>query len=443
MTIMKRFLSLILLLCWVANAGAASLTIEITEGAEGALPIAVVPFGWAGSSPGAVDVGSEIAEIVRSDLQRSGRFAALPVKDMLARPQSDADVEFRDWKVLGMDSLVLGQVRPNGQGGYLVRFQLFDVFKGEQLIGYNFPTTSRDLRSTAHKIADIIYEKLTGQPGAFDTRIAYVVSSSKADGSQEVSLKVADADGFDPQTIVTSSEPLMSPAWAPDGRRLAYVSFEQKKASIYIQEVFTGKRQKVASFKGINGAPAWAPDGRKLALTLSRDGNPEIYVLNINTNALTRLTNHYAIDTEPAWSPDGRYIIFTSDRGGKPQIYRVPAFGGKVSRVTFEGSYNARASYAPDGESLTLVTRQGGDFRVAVVNLANNALQVLSDGRLDESPSFAPNGSMIIYATKINGKGELAAVSVDGRIRQRLALQDGDVREPVWSPYTKTNRRNP
>jgi TolB protein len=317
------------------------------------------------------------------------------------------------------------------------------VFKGEQLTGYNFPTTSRDLRSTAHRIADIIYEKLTGQPGAFDTRIAYVVSSNQADGSQEVSLKVADADGFDPQTIVTSSEPLMSPAWAPDGRRLAYVSFEQKKASIYVQEVFTGQRQKVASFKGINGAPAWSPDGRKLALTLSRDGNPEIYVLNINTNALTRLTNHYAIDTEPAWSPDGRFIIFTSDRGGRPQIYRVPAFGGKVNRVTFEGDYNARASYAPDGASVALVTRQGGDFRVAVLNLANSALQVLSEGRLDESPSFAPNGSMIIYATKINGKGELAAVSVDGRIRQRLALQEGDVREPVWSPYTKTNRRNP
>lgn len=440
MTMMKRIASLLLLLLWAVQASAAPLTIEITEGAEGALPIAVVPFGWAGS--GALAIGSEIAEIVRSDLQRSGRFAAMPVKDMLARPQSDADVEFRDWKVLGMDNLVVGQVRPNGQGGFLVRFQLFDVFKGEQLIGYNFPTTHRDLRSTAHKIADIIYEKLTGQPGAFDTRIAYVVSTNKTDGTQEVSLKVADADGFEPQTIVTSSEPLMSPSWSPDGRRLAYVSFEQKKASIYIQEVFTGRRQKVASFKGINGAPAWSPDGRNMALTLSKDGNPEIYLLNLNKNSLNRLTNHYAIDTEPAWSPDGRFVIFTSDRGGKPQIYKVPAFGGKVMRVTFEGSYNARASYAPDGESLTLVTRQGGDFRIALLNLSNNALQVLSDGRLDESPSFAPNGSMIIYATKINGKGELAAVSVDGSIRQRLALQEGDVREPVWSPYTKTNRRN-
>lgn len=437
----RRIAGLLFFLLWAIQAAAAPLTIEITEGAEGALPIAVVPFGWQG--PGGSDIGTTLAEIVRSDLQRSGRFNTLPVKDMLARPQSDADVEFRDWKVLGMDNLVVGHVRPNGQDGYLVRFQLFDVFKGEQLTGYNFPTTRRDLRSTAHKIADIIYEKLTGQPGAFDTRIAYVVSSRLADGSQEVSLKVADADGFDPQTIVTSSEPLMSPAWAPDGRRLAYVSFEQKKASVYVQEVFTGRRMKVASFKGINGAPAWSPDGRKLALTLSKDGNPDIYVLNLNRNTLTRLTDHYAIDTEPAWSPDGGSVVFTSDRGGQPQIYRVSAFGGKASRVTFEGPYNARPSFSPDGESLTMVTRQGGDYRIAVLDLRNNGLQVLSDGRLDESPSFAPNGSMIIYATKINGKGELAAVSVDGRIRQRLALQEGDVREPVWSPYTKTNRRNP
>ncbi|MEW7976948.1 MAG: Tol-Pal system beta propeller repeat protein TolB [Candidatus Sedimenticola endophacoides] len=434
---MKKILFALLLFLLQVPA-APALTIEITQGAEGALPIAVVPFAWDGA--GAPPPAEDIAAIVRDDLQRSGRFNPMPVADMLARPSDGAQVEFRDWKALGMESLAVGQVRPNGSGGYLVRFQLFDVFKGEQLAGYNLTTTERDLRFTAHTIADLIYEKLTGQRGAFATRIAYV-TSSRAAGGDTLTLKVADADGHNPQVIVTSTEPLMSPAWSPDGRSLAYVSFEKRQAAIYVQEVFTGRREKLASYSGINGAPAWSPDGRKLALTLSKDGSPDIYVLNINRKTLTRLTTHYGIDTEPAWSPDGQEIVFTSDRGGRPQIYKVPSYGGKVSRVTFEGDYNARASYAPDGGQLTLVTRQGRDYRIGLLDLASGALQVLSDGSLDESPSFAPNGSMVIYATKINGRGELAAISVDGNVKQRLALQEGDVREPVWSPYTR-NRRN-
>ncbi|MCP4992771.1 MAG: Tol-Pal system beta propeller repeat protein TolB [Gammaproteobacteria bacterium] len=436
---MKKIWLVMLLTLWHLQAVGAGLTIEITEGAEGALPIAVVPFGWSGKGGGPEH---NVAEIIRNDLHRSGRFNSLPVQDMLARPTSGSDVSFRDWKVLGQDSLVVGQISPNGQNGYMIRFQLFDVFKGEQLTGYNIPATGQDLRATAHSIADIIYEKLTGERGAFNTKVAYITSVAGS-GGKKTALKVADADGYGAQTIVTSNEPLMSPAWSPDGRKLAYVSFEKGKASIFIQEVYSGRRQKIASFKGINGAPAWSPDGRRLAMTLSKDGNPDIYVMNINKRSLSRLTKHYAIDTEPAWSPDSRFIVFTSDRGGKPQIYRVPTFGGKVTRLTFEGSYNARASYSPDGKSLTLVTRQGRDFRIGVLELATDNLQVLSEGRLDESPSFAPNGSMVIYATKINGKGELAAVSVDGRVRQRLALQEGDVREPVWSPFTRSNRRKP
>jgi len=432
---MNRIFLSLLGLFWSLQA-AGALTIEITEGEEGALPIAVVPFGVQGG----VAPAEDLAALIAADLKRSGRFKTLPVNDMLARPQSGSEVEFRDWKVLGMEDLVVGSIKPNGSGGYLVRFQLFDVFRGEQLAGYNIPATSRNLRTTGHHIADIIYEKLTGERGAFATRIAYVTSTGSGK-NQRISLKVADADGHNPQTIVTSREPLMSPAWSPDGRKLAYVSFEHGKPAIYIQEVFTGKRRKVTSYKGINGAPAWSPDGRRLAMTLSKDGNPEIYVFNLNRKGLTRLTNHYAIDTEPAWSPDGRAIVFTSDRGGKPQIYKVPAAGGKAKRVTFEGSYNARASYSPDGKLLALVTRVGRNYRIGVLDLQTGGLQVLSDGKLDESPSFAPNGSMIIYATKAGGKGELAAVSVDGRVRQRLALQEGDVREPVWSPFTRSDRR--
>ncbi|MES9965979.1 MAG: Tol-Pal system beta propeller repeat protein TolB [Sedimenticola sp.] len=437
---------------WLLIAGllmqvqcASALEIEITEGAVGALPIAVVPFGWNSTAqPPAQDV----ARIIADDLHRSGLFKPMPVADMLARPHSDAEVEFRDWKALGQDYLVVGEMKPHGAGGYMIRFQLFDVFKGEYLDGYDFPTTERNLRATAHQIADAVYEKITGKRGAFATRIAYVTSTRKPDGSDTIELKVADADGHSPQSIVFSDEPILSPAWSPDARKLAYVSFEKGKPAIYVQDLVSKKgkrvrRFKVSDYKGINSSPAWSPDGRKLALTLSKDGGPDIYVLNLNRKTLTRLTTHYGIDTEPAWSPDGRYIIFTSDRGGKPQIYRVPSLGGKVKRLTYEGTYNARASYSPDGKSITMITRRGRDFRIGLMDLESGGVQVLSEGRLDESPSFAPNGGMVIYATKINGKGELAAVSVDGRVRQRLAIQAGDVREPVWSPYLRSYRRNP
>ena len=338
---------------------------------------------------------------------------------------------------------MIGDVSPNGPGGYLVRFYLYDVFRGEQITGYSIPTTARDLRATAHHIADIIYETLTGQPGAFATRIAYVTSvrsGSGKDAKERVELRIADADGYGPQTIVSSQEPIMSPAWSPDGRRLAYVSFENAQPSIWVQEVFTGQREKLTSFKGINGAPAWSPDGRYLALTLSKDGNPDIFVMDIARRSLRAITRHPAIDTEPAWSPDGKTLLFTSDRGGAPQVYRVSAGGGEASRVTFEGGYNARASYAPNGRLIGMVTRVDGQYRIATLDPATRDFRVLSTGRLDESPSFAPNGAMLIYATRVGSKGVLAAVSTDGRVQQRLRLQEGDVREPVWSPYVQTER---
>lgn len=430
---MKRILPILFVLMAWMNTALADLTIEITEGVEGALPIAVVPFGWQGGVAPLVDV----AAVINADLQRSGRFKTIPQVDMLASPTTAEQIEFKDWRAINAENLVVGQIRPQGTGGYEIRFQLFDVFRGEQLTGYTIPTTAPNLRATAHRIADLIYEKLLGVPGAFATRVAYITSVKLPDGKTRLDLNVADADGFNPETIVSSTEPLLSPAWSPDGRKLAYVSFEGGQSAIYVQEVYTGQRQKLTAFKGINGAPAWSPDGRKLAMALSKDGNPDIFVFDLATKALQPITRHYAIDTEPAWSPDGRFLVFTSDRGGKPQIYRAPSFGGPAQRVTFQNPYNTRASYSPDGKLLTLVTRDEGNYRIAVQDLESGVMQVLSQGNLDESPSFAPNGSMIIYATKAGNRGVLAAVSVDGRVRQRLALQAGDVREPVWSPFKK------
>ena len=420
----------VLLLC---GGLAQALTIEITKGAEGALPIAVVPMRWEGE-PGRPPP-EDVSAVVSADLARSGRFKPLPREDMLERPSQGSEVDFRDWRAVNVDNLVVGRIRPNGPGGYLVRFQLFDVYRGEQLAGYSIPTTAADLRGTAHSIADLVYEALTGEPGAFATRIAYVSSIAAGDDRSRVQLQIADADGANPQTIVSSLEPLLSPAWSPDGRRIAYVSFEQGRPSIWVQEVFTGRRERITDYPGINGAPVFSPDGRRMAMTLSKDGNPDIFVLDLGTRELKPLTRHGAIDTEPAWSPDGREIVFTSDRGGSPQIYRMPATGGDPVRLTFEGGYNASATYSPDGRRLALVTRDGEAYRIGVLELGNRSLRIVSEGRLDESPSFAPNGSMIIYGSRAGGRGVLAAVSTDGRVRQRLELRTGDVREPVWSPF--------
>ena len=411
----------------VTNARAA-LTIEITKGVESALPIAVVPFGVAGAAP-PVDV----AEVVAADLKRSGRFAPMARDDMLSRPSEAAQVNFRDWRLVNVDSLVIGKVSPLG-AGYVVQFQLFDVFRGVQLAGYSVRSDAGGLRHAAHQIADIIYETLTGEPGAFATRIAYVTVEQQAGGKQRYTLEVADADGFDPKVILQSPQPLMSPAWASDGNRLAYVSFENKRSQVWVQDLTSGKRDLITSFPGINGAPAWAPNGRELAVALSKDGNPDIYVLNLASKQLRRVTDNLAIDTEPVWSPDGQTIYFTSDRGGSPQIYRTSSSGGRAERVSFEGAYNARASVSPDGKFIALVTGSSNRFQIGVLNLANGSLQVVTDGRLDESPSFAPNGRMIIYATRDKGRGVLAAVSIDGRVQQRFSAREGDAREPVWSP---------
>jgi TolB protein len=332
-----------------------------------------------------------------------------------------------------VDNLVIGQIKETGPQQYTVEFQLFDVFRTSRLIGYSFPARQSELRRVAHHISDLIYEQLTGEKGAFNTQIAYITTTGSGK-NKSYTLLVADSDGYNPQTILRSAQPLMSPAWSSDGSEVAYVTFEQKTAEIYIQNVATGARHKVASFPGINGAPAWSPDGRRIALTLSRDGNPEIYIMTLANKSLKRLTNSPAIDTEPVWTPDGRSIVFTSDRGGAPQLYQVSTGGGQVKRLTFDGKYNAGADISPDGKKIAMVHGENGRYRIAVQDRETGLLRVLTDGKLDESPSFSPNGSMIIYATDAGNRGVLAAVSVDGRFRQRLSLQAGNVREPVWSP---------
>jgi TolB protein len=420
-------------LLWVPSAQ-AKLEIEIIKGHASALPIAVVPFQWRASGYPPI---TSVTDVVSQDLYRSGLFNPVDEADMAERPVDAESIRFGTWRLLKTDYIVIGRVNnaPDGNG-YDIVYQLFDVHTQERLLSQITSVGLGDLRFGAHRVADAIYEKLTGVPGAFSTRIAYV--SATRDGErQHFELVVADADGFNPQSIVGSPEPLMSPSWSPDGERLAYVSFEKGNSAIYVQHVSTGARELISSGKGINGAPAFSPDGRFLALTLSRTGNPEIHIRDMGTGALRQLTDHWAIDTEPAWSPDGRNIYFTSDRGGKPQVYRVAAGGGTAERITLEGEYNARATVAPDGRSIAVAHGQGNEYRIGVWDLENERMRILTPGVLDESPSFAPNSSMILYATREGDRGVLSAVSADGNVRQRLILSEGDVREPAWSPVIR------
>lgn len=412
----------------------AELTLVITEGVGKRRPVAIVPFAYEGDGQ---ESPLNVADVIAADLNRSGRFAPLDEGDMLQKPKSGADIDFSDWTILNIEAVVIGRVTQTGENVYSVQFQLFDVFRGIQLVGYRMPASRGTIRRVAHRLADMIYEKLTGIQGVFATQVAYV--TAQGEGNDRLySVVVSDADGENEHTIMESSDPIMSPAWSPDSRQLAYVSFENNVSSIYVQTLRTGNRIKVSSKAGINGAPAFSPDGRKLVLTLGGiDGNLDINILDLKTRRFTRLTTNRAIDTEGTWSPDGSTIYFTSDRSGGPQVYKVPSSGGRPERVTFDGSYNARPRLSPDGKKLALVHLDRGNYRIAVMDLERKDLLILSTGRQDESPSFAPNSDTLIYATRSGRNGVLETVSADGLVRQRLAAGRGDVREPVWSPFAR------
>ena len=420
---------------WYGTAAEAQLNITITEGQDAAAPIAVVPFAWAGSGEPAFD----IAGVVSADLGSSGRFAPMATRDMVSRPTQASQVNFQQWRTLETDYLVIGTLAQDGPENFTATFQLFDIVRGESLTGFRLQAARTDLRRTAHRISDMIFEELTGIPGVFSTQIAYISLERRTDGSKLYRLIVSDADGENAQRVAESTQPLLSPSWSPDARRIAYVSFEGGVSGVYVQTLRSGTRERVSARAGVNSAPTFSPDGRMLALVLSRDtGNLDIHTLDLSTQVLRQLTTDANIDTEPEWSPDGRSIYFNSDRAGGPQVYRIGTEpGARAQRVTYDRPYNARPRVSPDGTQIAVVVGQNNRYQIGIVNPANGELQVLTNGRLDESPSFAPNGAQIIYATTENGRGVLASVSTDGRIKTRIASVAGDVQEPVWGPFPR------
>jgi TolB protein len=417
-----------------ASTAWAQLKIEVTNGVADPVPVAIVPFAKSASGDGGLDVAS----VVEHDLQGSGRFRTLPRTNMPATPTQPNAVVMSDWKNAGEDYIVVGRVVPLDGGNLAVDFDLLNVLTGQRIGGQRFVGTPGALRNAAHRVSDVVYEKILGIRGAFATRIAYV-SVEGQPPSQKFQLIVADADGENQRLVLESRYPLMSPSWSPDGQWLSYVSFENKRSAIYVQFVRTGERRQVSARAGINGAPAWSPDGKKLALTLGgSSGNPDIYILELQTQNLQRITDDPSIDTEPTWSPDGKLIYFTSDRAGGPQVYRIGVSpGDRPKRITFTGNYNARPRVSADGGQLAVVTLDSGNYRVAVQDLNSGTFRVLSKGHLDESPSFAPNGSTIMFSERDGSRGILATVSVDGLIGLRLKSEQGEVREPAWGPFAQ------
>ncbi len=404
----------------------------ISSGTDRATPIAVVPFGWQGGSV----LPEDMAEVIGNDLRNSGVFEPIARQNMISLPTQAAEVIYRDWQALGAQYVLVGSIVPNA-GRLQVQFALFNVTTQQQVMTGSVGGGVDQLRDMAHHIADQSYEKLTGVKGAFSTRMLYVTAERFSVSNTRYTLQRSDYDGARAVTLLQSREPILSPSFAPDGRRIAYVSFEQKRPRIFVQHIDTGRREQVTNFEGLNGAPAWSPDGNRLAFVLSKDGNPEIYVMDMGTRQLRRVTNQASIDTEPFWGKDGQTLYFTSDRSGKPQIYKTNINSGTAERVTFIGNYNANPKLSADEKTLVMIHRQDGYtvFKVAAQDLQRGNLRILSDTSLDESPTVAPNGTMVVYATRQQGRGVLVLASTNGRVRLPLPTAQGEVREPSWSPY--------
>ena len=422
-----RVLIIVFGLCFSFNA-LAQLEIQVTRGIDNPTSIAIAPFAWDGLGAAPED----FAQIIDSDLARSGQFSPVSRRDMLSLPTRAEDIFYRDWRAIAARYLVIGRVSKGAQ--LRAEFALYDVERGIELFSSQVVGPQFEARMIAHRVADAIYEKLTGIQGAFATRLIYVSVTRNPEGKDFYRLTVADADGQRPIVLLEGRDPILAPSWSPDGKEVAYVSFESSRPAIYRQVLSTGAREQLTNFRGLNNSPVWSPDGKSMALVLSKDGSPDIYLLDLETKQLTRLTRHYAIDTEPTWMPDGKSLLFTSDRGGRPQIYRYTLATGKVERVTFEGRYNARARVAEDGRNVALVHQRDGRFHVAVFDLITERMTVLTETSLDESPSIAPNGSLVIYATKRGERSVLSAVAVDGGVKFSLPARSGSVQEPAWSP---------
>lgn len=415
----------------LSSSAWSELVIRVTQGNDQPTIIAVAPIALNG-----IQIKEDIGSIVEADLKRSGLFSAIPRRDMLAFPSVASDVYYRDWRMLGTEYLVVGAMIPIGEGRYQLDFSLLNVTAKKTEFNHRVSGTKSQMRDLAHLISDKIYQEITGIRGAFSTRLAYVTANRK-NGKYIYRLNVSDADGAREKLMLESPEPIMSPSWAPNGKELAYVSFETGRPAIFRQNLVTATRQQLTNFTGLNGAPSWSPDGKKMALVLSKDGNPEIYILDLASKKFTRLTRHFAIDTEPTWMPDGKHLLFTSDRGGTPQIYKLNITSKATERLTFRGNYNARASLAPDGRTLALIHRSSDTFHVASFDLVTGRMIELTQTRLDESPTVAPNGAMLMYATKQGDRGVLVAVSLDAGVRYVLPAKSGDVREPAWSPFLR------